>query len=313
MPICIPADLPANKTLADERIFVMNTERAYHQDIRPLEILILNLMPKKIETETQIMRLLSNSPLHINIKLLHVSSHISKNTSVNHLETFYTTFEKIKNERYDGMIITGAPVEQIDFDEVDYWDELCEIMEWTKTHVFSTIHVCWGAFAGLFYHFGIEKRPLEKKMFGVFPHKIVSKKSMILKGFDDIFYVPHSRYSKVLREDIEANDMLELLTFSDISGVHIVANKNGRQYFITGHSEYDRYTLANEYFRDKEKGKDIAIPYNYFPNDDVNEKPLFSWKCHANLMFSNWLNYCVYQVTPYDLTELDIMNWEWEV
>lgn len=313
MPICIPSDLPAYKTLADENIFVMNSERAIHQDIRSLNILILNLMPKKIETETQIMRLLSNSPLHVNVHLLHVSSHISKNTSSNHLSTFYKTFEEIKNNRYDGMIITGAPVEQMDFEDVDYWDEMCAIMEWSKLHVYSTLHICWGAFAGLYYHFKIKKYPLDKKMFGVFPHKLVSEKFPILRGFDDIFYAPHSRHTKVLKEDIEKCRMLEMLTYSDIAGVHIVANKNGRQFFITGHFEYDRYTLADEYFRDKNKGLDIDIPYNYFPNDNCELEPKFSWRCHANLMFSNWLNYCVYQETPFDLSELEIMNWEWEV
>lgn len=313
MPICISSDLPAYKTLAQENIFVMKGERAEHQDIRPLKILILNLMPKKIETETQMMRLLSNSPLHINIKLLHVKTHISKNTPVNHLSTFYITFKEIKNERFDGMIITGAPVEQMDFDKVDYWNELCEIMEWSKTHVYSTIHVCWGAFAGLYYHFGIEKRPLEKKLFGVFKHKVLSKKCPLLRGFDDEFYVPHSRYTEVFAEDIKSTGKLDIVTYSDDAGVHMISNINGRQFFITGHSEYDRNTLAEEYFRDKEKGVDIAVPANYFPDNDISRKPVFNWRCHANLMFSNWLNYCVYQETPYDLSELDLMNWEWEI
>lgn len=313
MPICIPYDLPAYKTLANENIFVMNGERAEHQDIRPLRIIILNLMPKKIETETQILRLLSNSPLHVNIKLLHVASHISKNTPPNHLSNFYTTFEDVQNDRYDGMIITGAPVEQMEFEDVDYWDELCSIMEWSKTHVYSCIHICWGAFAGLYYHFGIKKHPLKKKMSGVFPHRVVSEKSPILRGFDDVFYAPHSRYTEVCEKDIENEGMLQVLTYSEKAGIHIVANKNGRQFFITGHFEYDRETLAEEYTRDKEKGIDIDIPYNYFPDDDINKKPEFSWRCHANLMFGNWLNYCVYQETPYDLSELDIFNWEWEV
>lgn len=313
MPICIPSGLPAYKTLVKENIFVMKGERAEHQDIRPLKILILNLMPKKIETETQMMRLLSNSPLHVNVKLLHVETHISKNTSLNHLSTFYITFKEIENERFDGMIITGAPVEQMDFDKVDYWDELCRIMEWSKTHVYSTIHVCWGAFAGLYYHFGIEKRPLEKKLFGVFKHRVLAENCPLLRGFDDEFYVPHSRYTEVWKEDIESNTGLDIVTYSDDAGVHIISNKNGRQFFITGHSEYDRNTLAEEYFRDKEKGIDIDVPKNYFPNDDPAKAPVFQWRCHANLMFSNWLNYCVYQETPFDLNELDLMNWEWEI
>ena len=313
MPICIPSGLPAYKTLVKENIFVMKGERAEHQDIRPLKILILNLMPKKIETETQMMRLLSNSPLHVNVKLLHVETHISKITSLNHLSTFYITFKEIENERFDGMIITGAPVEQMDFDKVDYWDELCRIMEWSKTHVYSTIHVCWGAFAGLYYHFGIEKRPLEKKLFGVFKHRVLAENCPLLRGFDDEFYVPHSRYTEVWKEDIESNTSLDIVTYSDDAGVHIISNKNGRQFFITGHSEYDRNTLAEEYFRDKEKGIDIDVPKNYFPNDDPAKAPVFQWRCHANLMFSNWLNYCVYQETPFDLNELDLMNWEWEI
>ena len=313
MPICIPSGLPAYKTLANENIFVMKGERAEHQDIRPLKILILNLMPKKIETETQMMRLLSNSPLHVNVKLLHVETHISKNTSLNHLSNFYITFKEIENERFDGMIITGAPVEQMDFDKVDYWDELCRIMEWSKTHVYSTIHVCWGAFAGLYYHFGIEKRPLEKKLFGVFKHRVLAENCPLLRGFDDEFYVPHSRYTEVWKEDIESNKCLDVVTYSDDAGVHIISNKNGRQFFITGHSEYDRNTLAEEYFRDKEKGIDIDVPKNYFHDDDPTKTPVFQWRCHANLMFSNWLNYCVYQETPFDLNELDLMNWEWEI
>ena len=211
------------------------------------------------------------------------------------------------------MIITGAPVEQMDFDKVDYWDELCRIMEWSKTHVYSTIHVCWGAFAGLYYHFGIEKRPLEKKLFGVFKHRVLAENCPLLRGFDDEFYVPHSRYTEVWKEDIESNTGLDIVTYSDDAGVHIISNKNGRQFFITGHSEYDRNTLAEEYFRDKEKGIDIDVPKNYFPNDDPAKAPVFQWRCHANLMFSNWLNYCVYQETPFDLNELDLMNWEWEI
>ena len=312
MPIRISSELPAFKTLGEENIFVMSKERAEHQDIRPLRVVILNIMPKKIETESQLMRLLSNTPLQVDVELLQMASHVSKNTSSNHMTAFYKTFDEIRNKRYDGMIITGAPVELLEYEEVDYWDEICEIMEWSKTHVFSTIYICWAAQAGLYYHYGIPKYPLEQKMFGIFPHRAEVSNCQLLRGFDDIFYVPHSRNTEVRREDIERIPQLEILTVSDMSGVHIVANKNGRQYFITGHSEYDRDTIANEYKRDVDKGIDIQIPYNYFPNDDPNNVPLFSWRCTANLMFSNWLNYCVYQKTPYNLDELEVRNWNWE-
>ena len=258
----------------------MSDIRANSQDIRPLKIIILNLMPKKIETETQFMRLLSNTPLQVDVELLHVKSHRAKHTSENHLSSFYRTFDEIKNNFYDGLIITGAPVEHLEFEQVDYWQELCKIMEWSKSNVFSTMHICWGACAGLYYHFGIPKYPLEKKMFGIFPHNIERVNSQLLKGFD---------------------------ASSDIAGVHIVANKNGRQYFIMGHSEYDRNTLAEEYFRDVQKGMDIQMPYNYFPNDDTSKQPVFKWRCHANLMYSNWLNYCVYQRTPFNLEDLKEM------
>lgn len=312
MPIRIPADLPAFKTLGDENIFVMSKDRAEHQDIRPLKVVILNIMPKKIETESQLLRLLSNTPLQVDVELLQMASHVSRNTSQGHLEAFYKTFDEIKDNRYDGMIITGAPVELLEYEAVDYWDEITKIMEWSKTHVFSTLYICWGAQAGLYYHFGIPKYPLEQKMFGVFPHRAEVSNCQLLRGFDDIFYVPHSRNTEIRREDIERIPQLEILTSSDISGVHIVANKNGRQYFITGHSEYDRDTLANEYRRDLDKGIDIQIPYNYFPGDNPDNVPLFSWRCTANLMFSNWLNYCVYQRTPYNLEELEVRSWNWE-
>lgn len=312
MPIRIPSELPAYKTLGEENIFVMSRDRAEHQDIRPLRVVILNIMPKKIETESQLLRLLSNTPLQVDIDLLQMASHTSRNTSQHHLSSFYKTFDKIKNNRYDGMIITGAPVELLEYEQVDYWDEITEIMEWSKTHVFSTLYICWAAQAGLYYHFGIPKYTLEHKMFGVFPHRAEVSNCQLLRGFDDIFFVPHSRNTEVRREDIERIPQLEILTSSEISGVHIVANKNGRQYFITGHSEYDRETLANEYRRDVEKGIDIQIPYNYFPDDDPDNVPLFSWRCTANLMFSNWLNYCVYQRTPYNLKELEVRNWNWE-
>ncbi len=312
MPIRIPADLPAFKTLGDENIFVMSKDRAEHQDIRPLKVVILNIMPKKIETESQLLRLLSNTPLQVDVELLQMASHVSRNTSQGHLEAFYKTFDEIKDNRYDGMIITGAPVELLEYEAVDYWDEIVRIMEWSKTHVFSTLYICWGAQAGLYYHFGIPKYALEQKMFGVFPHRAEVSNCQLLRGFDDIFYVPHSRNTEIRREDIERIPQLEILTSSDISGVHIVANKNGRQYFITGHSEYDRDTLANEYRRDLDKGIDIQLPYNYFPDDNPDNVPLFSWRCTANLMFSNWLNYCVYQRTPYNLEELEVRSWNWE-
>lgn len=313
MPIRISQDLPAYQILQNENIFVMTHDRAEQQDIRPLKILILNIMPKKIETETQILRLLSNTPLQVDIELMHVASHVSKNTSLSHLETFYTTFGEIKDKHYDGMIITGAPVEHLPYEQVDYWDEICQIMEWSKTHVFSTLHICWAAQAGLYYHFGIPKYPLAQKMFGIFPHVVEVEHSLLLKGFDECFYVPHSRNTEIRRADIEQVPQLEILTSSPMSGVHIVANKNGRQYFITGHSEYDRDTIAQEYFRDRDKGIDIQIPYHYFPEDDPTRTPRVTWRCHANLMFSNWLNYCVYQRTPYNLDELSVRNWEWEI
>lgn len=314
MPIRISSELPAYKTLEKENIFVMSSEQAEHQDIRPLRVMILNIMPKKIETEEQILRLLSNTPLQVDIELLQMASHESnnRNTSQSHLDSFYTTFDKIKNKRYDGMIITGAPVELLDYEQVDYWDEICNIMSWSKTHVFSTLHICWAAQAGLYYHFGIPKYPLPQKMFGIFPHRAEVGNCLLLKGFDDTFLVPHSRNTEVRREDIERVRQLKVLTYSELSGVHIVANTNGRQYFITGHSEYDRDTLAQEYFRDVAKGIDIQVPYNYFPNDDPLKSPEMKWSCTANLMFSNWLNYCVYQKTPYDLEELELRNWLWE-
>jgi homoserine O-succinyltransferase len=261
-------------------------------------------MPKKIETETQFLRLLSNTPLQVDIDFVHVESHISKNTSVSHLNTFYKTFNEIKNNMYDGFIITGAPVEQLEYEAVDYWNELCDIMEWTKTNVFSTMHICWGAMAGLYYHFGIPKHSISEKMFGVFPHRVLKENSQLLKGFDEGFLVPHSRHTEIKREDVEKIPQLDITSESDIAGVYMICNKNRRQYFITGHSEYDRDTLAQEYFRDADKGLDIRIPYNYFPDDDPANIPLFKWRGHANLMFSNWLNYCVYQRTPYDINKI---------
>lgn len=304
MPIKIPNGLPAYKTLVEDRIMVIDDDRAIHQDIRPLEIAILNLMPKKIETETQLLRLLSNTPLQLNIELIKTASHDSKTTPKSHISKFYNTFDEIKDRFFDGLIITGAPVEQLDFDKVDYWGELCEIFEWSKTHVYSTIHICWGAQAGLYYHYGIPKYPLKKKMFGVFEHKVLNPKHPILNGFDDIFLVPHSRHTEVLESDIKKIPDLEILAKSDIAGVDIIGDRSMRRFFILGHREYDKRTLANEYFRDLEKNLSIEIPYNYFPDNDPNKKPLHTWICHANLMFSNWLNFIVYPKTPYNIDEI---------
>ena len=304
MPIKIPNDLPAVKTLNDENIFVMTETRAITQDIRPLKILLLNLMPKKIETETQLSRLLGNSPLQVDLEFIHTKSHQSKNTSAEHLFTFYKTFEDIKDRTFDGMIITGAPVEHLEFEEVEYWEELCEIMEWTKTHVHSTFHICWGAQAGLYFHYGINKQPLDKKMFGIFPHKVDYKKSILFRGFDDVFMAPHSRHTTVLAEDIKAVKGLKILSTSEEAGVYAVSSKYGKQIFITGHSEYDAETLAQEYFRDLDAGKEIEIPKNYFPNDDIKKKPRVTWRSHANLLYTNWLNYFVYQTTPYDIKKI---------
>ena len=304
MPIKIPNDLPAVKTLEGENIFVMTETRAITQDIRPLEILLLNLMPKKIETETQLSRLLGNSPLQVNLTLIHTKSHESKNTPAEHLFTFYKTFDDVKGKTFDGMIITGAPVEQMAFEEVEYWDELCEIMEWSKTHVHSTLHICWGAQAGLYYHYGIEKHALDKKLFGVFPHTVDYKKSILFRGFDDVFYVPQSRYTTVRTEDVKAAPELKILASSKRCGIYAISNKGGRQIFITGHSEYDADTLKNEYLRDKAAGLDTEIPENYFADGNPKKNPIVSWRAHANLLFCNWLNYFVYQTTPYDIKKI---------
>lgn len=304
MPIKIPNDLPAYKTLTDENIFVMTETRATTQDIRPLKILIVNLMPKKIETETQFARLLGNTPLQVEPTLLHMSSHQSKNVAEEHLLAFYKTFNDVKDENFDGMIITGAPVEHMPFEEVEYWQELCEIMEWSKTHVHSTLHICWGAQAGLYYHYGIRKYGVDKKLFGVFPHTVTHKSSILFRGFDDTFYVPQSRHTTVLEEDILQVADLKILASSKDTGVYAVSTKNGRQIFITGHSEYDADTLKNEYLRDLSQGKPIEIPYNYFPENDPSKPPLVSWRAHANLLFSNWLNYFVYQSTPFDIKNI---------
>ena len=304
MPIKIPDNLPAVKTLAEENIFVMTEKRAITQDIRPLKILLLNLMPKKIETETQLSRLLGNSPLQVDFTFIHTKSHQSKNTSAEHLFTFYKTFDDVKAETFDGMIITGAPVEHLKFEKVEYWEELCEIMEWTKTHVHSTFHICWGAQAGLYYHYGIDKQPLDEKLFGVFPHTVDYKKSILFRGFDDVFMAPHSRHTTVNQADIEKVPELKILSTSEEAGVYAVGTKGGKQIFITGHSEYDAGTLKAEYLRDLGEGKPISIPKNYFPDNNPEKEPLVTWRSHANLLYTNWLNYFVYQTTPYDISEI---------
>lgn len=305
MPIKVPNGLPAVRTLKDENIFVMTHKRAAKQDIRPLKILLLNLMPKKIETETQFARLLGNTPLQVEMEMMYTTSHKSKNTSEEHLLAFYKTFDEIKDNKYDGMIITGAPVENMEFEEVEYWDELCKIMEWSKSHVTSTFHICWGAQAGLYYHYGIQKHPLPKKCFGVYPHKVDYKRSILFRGFDDTFMAPQSRHTTVYAEEIKKVKGLKILASSKETGVYAVSTSKGKQIFVTGHSEYDKDTLKNEYLRDKEKGLEIDIPKNYFPNDDPSKEPIVSWRAHANLLFSNWLNYFVYQTTPYDIETIE--------
>ncbi len=304
MPIKIPNNLPAVQTLEGENIFVMTETRAITQDIRPLKILFLNLMPKKIETETQFARILGNTPLQVELELIHTSSHQSKNVAPEHLIFFYKTFDDVKDKKFDGMIITGAPLEYFAYEEVEYWQELCEIMEWSKNHVHSTLHVCWGAFAGLYYHYGIDKVSTPEKMFGVFPHQVEYKKSILFRGFDDNFMVPQSRHITLSRKEIEKVKGLKILASSKETGVYAISTKNGRQIFVTGHSEYDADTLKNEYLRDLSQGKPIKIPVNYFPNDDPTKPPLVSWRAHAHLLFSNWLNYFVYQSTPYDIEQV---------
>lgn len=304
MPIQIPNNLPAAEVLQQENIFVMPEDRAMTQDIRPLEIVVLNLMPTKIATETQLSRLLGNTPLQVHLELMHTKSHVAKNTSQEHLLTFYKTFDELKDRKFDGMVITGAPVENIEFEDVDYWQELCEIMEWSKSHVQSTFHICWGAQAGLYYHYGIKKYPLNEKLFGVFEHTKDYPRAILLRGFDDIFWAPHSRHTTVLREDVEAVPGLKILASSEKAGVYAVMSKNGRQIFVTGHSEYDPDTLEKEYLRDKNLGLPIRVPENYYPNDDDTKAPLVRWRGHGNLLFSNWLNYFVYQATPYDISSI---------
>ena len=304
MPIKIPNSLPATQTLLDENIFVMTETRALTQDIRPLKILLLNLMPTKIETETQFVRVLSNTPLQVEPEFLQMTSHEATHISKEHLLSFYKTFDDVKTQKFDGMIITGAPVEKLEFEEVDYWDELCKIMEWSKTHVTSTFHICWGAQAGLYYHFGIPKRPLDEKLFGVFRHRVEHKGSTLFRGFDDTFMVPHSRHTTVLREDVERIPELKILASSDEAGLYAVSTDQGKQIFIMGHSEYDPDTLKKEYLRDKNQGLEIKVPKNYFPDDDDSKEPLVTWRASAHLIYANWLNYFVYQATPYDIEEI---------
>ena len=301
MPIKIPNDLPATQTLLNENIFAITETRAITQDIRPLRILVLNLMPTKITTETQLARLLGNTPLQVEMELIHTKTHESKNTPQDHMIAFYKTFDDIKDQNYDGMVITGAPVEQMPFEEVEYWEELCTIMEWSKTHVHSVFHICWGAQAGLYYHYGIDKVPLDKKMFGIFPHTVEYKNSILFRGFDDPFMVPHSRHTTIRREDVEDNPRLKILASSEEAGLYAIMSPKGRQIFVMGHSEYDADTLKKEYFRDKNAGLEIAVPKNYFPDDDDTKEPQSTWRSHANLLYTNWLNYFVYQSTPYDI------------
>ena len=304
MPIKIPDSLPARATLESENIFVMTEYRAMHQDIRPLNVLILNLMPTKIVTETQILRKLSNTPLQVQVELLRTSSYQSQHTDEDHLESFYTTFDQVRGQNFDGMIITGAPVENLDFTQVDYWEELCEIMAWTKTHVHSTLHICWGAQAGLYYHYGVEKHTLPAKLFGVFDHRVLKPSSPLFRGFDDVFQAPHSRYTEVYESDIRTIPELELLSVSGDAGVYAVKSVDSLQFFVMGHPEYDPDTLAREYFRDREKGLDIHIPYHYFPDNDPSRPPIVRWRSAGQLLYTNWLNYYVYQTTPYDLRSI---------
>ena len=304
MPIKIPESLPARATLESENIFTITEHRAITQDIRPLRILLLNLMPTKVVTETQLARLLGNSPLQIELELIKTSGHESRNTSREHMLAFYKTFSDVRHQHFDGMVITGAPVEQMDFEQVDYWQELCEIMEWSKTHVTSTFHICWGAQAGLYYHFGVKKLPLDKKLFGVFEHRVERRSSMLLRGFDDTFFVPHSRHTTISREDIEAVPELKILASSEEAGIYAIATDKGRQILITGHSEYDADTLRLEYERDKNAGLPIDVPKNYFPGDDDTKPPRVTWRSHANLIYTNWLNYYVYQRTPYIIDDI---------
>ena len=301
MPVTIPSALPARSILEDENVFVMTPGRAQHQDIRPLHIAIVNLMPTKMETETQLLRLLGNTPLQLEISLLRMASHDPRNTAQAHLDAFYTTFDEAAEQKFDGLIITGAPIETLDFEQVDYWPELQEIMDWSRDNVFSTMHVCWGAQAGLYHHYGIPKYPLERKIFGVFPHRVLDPRNRVLSGFDEVFPAPHSRHTETRAADIEATDDLELLAVSDEAGVYLVGSRDGRELYVTGHPEYERHTLKLEYDRDHARGLDVAVPRHYYPADDPAAEPMVTWRSHAFLLYANWLNYCVYQATPFDL------------
>ena len=307
MPIKTQNDLPAKEILEKENVFVMDENRAVHQNIRQLEIAIVNLMPLKEETELQILRSLSNTPLQVNVTFITTKSHESTHTSMSHLNKFYQTFDEVKNQKFDGLIITGAPVELMEYEEVDYWDEICQIMEWSKENAFSTLHLCWGAQAGLYYHYGIQKYVLDKKMFGVFRHHVKNRKVPLVRGFDDIFYAPHSRHTEVRKEDIEKCENLTILAESDEAGVFLVIDKTGKQIFVMGHPEYDRLTLDSEYKRDKNKGLPIDVPVNYYPNDDDTQKPVLTWRSHGNILYSNWLNYYVYQDVPYEFINTDLI------
>lgn len=304
MPIRTQSDLPAKEILEQENIFVMDENRAMHQDIRPINIVIVNLMPLKEDTELQILRSLSNTPLQVDVSFLTPASHASTHTSKSHLNKFYQTFDEIKKQYFDGLIITGAPVELMEYEEVDYWPEICEIMEWSKKHVTSTLHLCWGAQAGLYYHYGIPKHILDEKMFGVFRHKVMNRKIPLVRGFDDYFYAPHSRHTEIRKEDILAHDELTILAESEDAGVFLLMNQDGSQIFVMGHPEYDRMTLDSEYKRDKAKGLPIRLPVNYYPNDDDTQRPLLQWRSHGNIMYANWLNYYVYQQTPYQFIDV---------
>lgn len=305
MPVKVQNDLPAKGILENENIFVMDEDRAIHQNIRPLSICILNLMPVKQDTELQLLRALSNTPLQIAVSFMKMNSHVSLNTPIQHLNQFYKTFDELKNNKFDGLIITGAPVEQIPFEEVDYWKELCEIMDWSRKHVFSTFHICWGAQAGLYYHYGLKKVLLPQKLFGVYEHKVMNRKVPLVRGFDDTFLIPHSRHTAVLSEDIHNCSELTVLAESEEAGVLLCMAEEGRQIFVMGHPEYDRYTLHNEYMRDKNKGLPIQMPKNYYPGNDDTQRPSLQWRSHSNNLYCNWLNYYVYQTTPYDLNEIN--------
>lgn len=301
MPIKIQSDLPAKEILENENIFVMDENRAMHQDIRPLQVLILNIMPVKQDTELQLLRALSNTPLQLDVTFLNVKNHISKNTPADHLNKFYNTIDDVRHKKFDGMIITGAPVEDITFEEVDYWEEMCEIMDWAETHVTSTLHICWGAQAGLYHYYGIDKRKLPQKLFGIYEHKVMNRKIPLVRGFDDVFLAPHSRHTETPAAAIHACKELTVLAESDEAGVFLAMSEDGKKIFVNGHPEYDRYTLNNEYFRDLNKGLPIQVPYNYYPQDNPDNKPLLQWRSHSNNLYSNWLNYYVYQITPYEL------------